>query len=327
MAAQALEHVGVTYDWALAAVRAMNESTKAESPVAHLRSAPRVKRILETAARSHADGAKLYFHRASFARHHPRGRRRRDRRLEEDGRVGRQCSALNDLRGSRRPVAAGMPFFGGEQQSDASMLEEFGTDLTAKARDGKLDPASAAPPRSNASCRCFPRRQKNNPVADRRAGRGQDGGGRRARQSIVADQVPGYHSRKTPVCPTCRRCWQVRKYRGEFEERLKKVIKEVVKDGNVIPVHRRDAHHHRRRVGRRLDRCGGHPQPPLSRGEIQAIGATTVEEYRKHLEKDSALARRLVTIMVNEPNEEKSMRILDGLREPLRGAPSRALLR
>ena len=318
MAAQALEHVGVTYEGAHEAVRAMNEATKTEQPAAHLSFSPRVKRILETSLREAMQMGQSYI----STEHLLLGIIRE----EEGGAIDalkkmgvsadKVRGALNDLVGQPTPVAAGLPFFGGEQQqSDTGMLEEFGTDLTAKARDGKLDPVIGRAAEIERVMQVLSRRQKNNPLLIGEPGVGKTAVAEGLAQLIVADQVPDIIRGKRLVTLDVSALVAGSKYRGEFEERLKKVIKEVVKEGDVILFI--DEMHTIIGAGSAEGSIDAAAilKPPLSRGEIQVIGATTVEEYRKHLEKDSALARRFQTIMVNEPNEEQSMRILDGLRD------------
>ena len=318
MAAQALEHVGVTYEGAHEAVRAMSEATKTEQPAAHLSFSPRVKRILETSLREAMQMGQSYI----STEHLLLGIIRE----EEGGAIDalkkmgvsadKVRGALNDLVGQPTPVAAGLPFFGGEQQqSDTGMLEEFGTDLTAKARDGKLDPVIGRAAEIERVMQVLSRRQKNNPLLIGEPGVGKTAVAEGLAQLIVADQVPDLIRGKRLVTLDVSALVAGSKYRGEFEERLKKVIKEVVKEGDVILFI--DEMHTIIGAGSAEGSIDAAAilKPPLSRGEIQVIGATTVEEYRKHLEKDSALARRFQTIMVNEPNEEQSMRILDGLRD------------
>lgn len=318
MAAQALEHVGVTYEGALEAVRALNEATKTEEPTAHLSFSPRVKRILETSLREAMQMGQSYI----STEHLLLGIIRE----EEGGAIDalkkmgvstdKVRGALNDLVGQPTPVAAGLPFFGGDQQqSDTGMLEEFGTDLTAKARDGKLDPVIGRAAEIERVMQVLSRRQKNNPLLIGEPGVGKTAVAEGLAQLIVADQVPDIIRGKRLVMLDVSALVAGSKYRGEFEERLKKVIKEVVKEGDVILFI--DEMHTIIGAGSAEGSIDAAAilKPPLSRGEIQVIGATTVEEYRKHLEKDSALARRFQTIMVNEPNEEQSMRILDGLRD------------
>ncbi|MDO4443745.1 MAG: Clp protease N-terminal domain-containing protein, partial [Slackia sp.] len=192
MAAQALEHVGVTYDKALEAVRAMNESTKTETPVAHLSFSPRVKRILETSLREAMQMGQSFI----STEHLLLGiiREEEGGALDALKRVGVSAdkvrAALNDLVGQPAPVAAGMPFFGGEQRSDANMLEEFGTDLTAKAREGRLDPVIGRAAEIERVMQVLSRRQKNNPLLIGEPGVGKTAVAEGLAQLIVADQVP-----------------------------------------------------------------------------------------------------------------------------------------
>ena len=230
--------------------------------------------------------------------------------------VDKVRSALNDLVGQPTPVAAGLPFFGGgEPQTESSMLEEFGTDLTEKARKGKLDPVIGRAAEIERVMQVLSRRQKNNPLLIGEPGVGKTAVVEGLAQLIVADQVPDIIRGKRVVTLDVSALVAGSKYRGEFEERLKKVIKEVVKDGNTILFI--DEMHTIIGAGSAEGSIDAAAilKPPLSRGEIQVIGATTIEEYRKHLEKDSALERRFQTIVVGEPNEEQAIRILDGLRD------------
>ena len=159
------------------------------------------------------------------------------------------------------------------------------------------------------------RRQKNNPLLIGEPGVGKTAVVEGLAQLIVADQVPDIIRGKRVVTLDVSALVAGSKYRGEFEERLKKVIKEVVKDGSIILFI--DEMHTIIGAGSAEGSIDAAAilKPPLSRGEIQVIGATTIEEYRKHLEKDSALERRFQTIVVGEPNEEQAIRILDGLRD------------
>jgi ATPase with chaperone activity, ATP-binding subunit len=212
-------------------------------------------------------------------------------------------------------VAAGMPFFGGEPHGEKSMLEQFGTDLTAKAKAGKLDPVIGRAAEIERVMQVLSRRQKNNPLLIGEPGVGKTAVVEGLAQLIVADQVPDIISGKRVITLDVSALVAGSKYRGEFEERLKKVIKEVVKDGNIILFI--DEMHTIIGAGSAEGSIDAAAilKPPLSRGELQVIGATTTEEYRKHLEKDSALARRFQTVNVKEPSEEQALRILDGLRD------------
>ena len=318
MASQALEHVGVTYEGAFKVIREMNESIKASSPVDHLSFSPRVKRILEHSLREAMQMGQSYI----STEHLLLGIIREgeggaiDALAKLDVSVDKVRSALNDLVGQPTPVAAGLPFFGGgEPQVESSMLEEFGTDLTEKARKGKLDPVIGRAAEIERVMQVLSRRQKNNPLLIGEPGVGKTAVVEGLAQLIVADQVPDIIRGKRVVTLDVSALVAGSKYRGEFEERLKKVIKEVVKDGNTILFI--DEMHTIIGAGSAEGSIDAAAilKPPLSRGEIQVIGATTIEEYRKHLEKDSALERRFQTIVVGEPNEEQAIRILDGLRD------------
>ena len=195
------------------------------------------------------------------------------------------------------------------------MLEQFGTDLTAKAKAGKLDPVIGRAAEIERVMQVLSRRQKNNPLLIGEPGVGKTAVVEGLAQLIVADQVPDIISGKRVITLDVSALVAGSKYRGEFEERLKKVIKEVVKDGNIILFI--DEMHTIIGAGSAEGSIDAAAilKPPLSRGELQVIGATTTEEYRKHLEKDSALARRFQTVNVKEPSEEQALRILDGLRD------------
>ena len=296
----------------------MDESTRASSPVDHLSFSPRVKRILEHSLREAMQMGQSYI----STEHLLLGIIREgeggaiDALAKLDVSVDKVRSALNDLVGQPTPVAAGLPFFGGgEPQAESSMLEEFGTDLTEKARKGKLDPVIGRAAEIERVMQVLSRRQKNNPLLIGEPGVGKTAVVEGLAQLIVADQVPDIIRGKRVVTLDVSALVAGSKYRGEFEERLKKVIKEVVKDGNTILFI--DEMHTIIGAGSAEGSIDAAAilKPPLSRGEIQVIGATTIEEYRKHLEKDSALERRFQTIVVGEPNEEQAIRILDGLRD------------
>ena len=303
MASQALEHVGVTYEGALKVIREMNESTRASSPVDHLSFSPRVKRILEHSLREAMQMGQSYI----STEHLLLGIIREgeggaiDALAKLDVSVDKVRSALNDLVGQPTPVAAGLPFFGGgEPQAESSMLEEFGTDLTEKARKGKLDPVIGRAAEIERVMQVLSRRQKNNPLLIGEPGVGKTAVVEGLAQLIVADQVPDIIRGKRVVTLDVSALVAGSKYRGEFEERLKKVIKEVVKDGNTILFI--DEMHTIIGAGSAEGSIDAAAilKPPLSRGEIQVIGATTIEEYRKHLEKDSALERRFAPSTVCE---------------------------
>lgn len=317
IAAQALERVGITYEKALEVVAGMAEGEQEAEAGANISFTPRTKRVLENALREAMQMGQSYI----STEHLLLGivREGEGGAIDAMAKLGVEIdavrSALNDLVDQPTPVAAGMPFFGGEPHGEKSMLEQFGTDLTAKAKAGKLDPVIGRAAEIERVMQVLSRRQKNNPLLIGEPGVGKTAVVEGLAQLIVADQVPDIISGKRVITLDVSALVAGSKYRGEFEERLKKVIKEVVKDGNVILFI--DEMHTIIGAGSAEGSIDAAAilKPPLSRGELQVIGATTTEEYRKHLEKDSALARRFQTVNVKEPSEEQALRILDGLRD------------
>ena len=317
IAAQALERVGITYEKALEVVAGMAEGEQEAEAGANISFTPRTKRVLENALREAMQMGQSYI----STEHLLLGivREGEGGAIDAMAKLGVEIdavrSALNDLVDQPTPVAAGMPFFGGEPHGEKSMLEQFGTDLTAKAKAGKLDPVIGRAAEIERVMQVLSRRQKNNPLLIGEPGVGKTAVVEGLAQLIVADQVPDIISGKRVITLDVSALIAGSKYRGEFEERLKKVIKEVVKDGNIILFI--DEMHTIIGAGSAEGSIDAAAilKPPLSRGELQVIGATTTEEYRKHLEKDSALARRFQTVNVKEPSEEQALRILDGLRD------------
>ena len=317
IAAQALERVGITYEKALEVVAGMAEGEQEAEAGANISFTPRTKRVLENALREAMQMGQSYI----STEHLLLGivREGEGGAIDAMAKLGVEIdavrSALNDLVDQPTPVAAGMPFFGGEPHGEKSMLEQFGTDLTAKAKAGKLDPVIGRAAEIERVMQVLSRRQKNNPLLIGEPGVGKTAVVEGLAQLIVADQVPDIISGKRVITLDVSALVAGSKYRGEFEERLKKVIKEVVKDGNIILFI--DEMHTIIGAGSAEGSIDAAAilKPPQSRGERQVIGATTTEEYRKHLEKDSALARRFQTVNVKEPSEEQALRILDGLRD------------
>ena len=317
IAAQALERVGITYEKALEVVTGMAEGEQEAEAGANISFTPRTKRVLENALREAMQMGQSYI----STEHLLLGivREGEGGAIDAMAKLGVEIDAvrsvLNDLVDQPAPVAAGMPFFGGEPHGEKSMLEQFGTDLTAKAKAGKLDPVIGRAAEIERVMQVLSRRQKNNPLLIGEPGVGKTAVVEGLAQLIVADQVPDIISGKRVITLDVSALVAGSKYRGEFEERLKKVIKEVVKDGNIILFI--DEMHTIIGAGSAEGSIDAAAilKPPLSRGELQVIGATTTEEYRKHLEKDSALARRFQTVNVKEPSEEQALRILDGLRD------------
>ncbi len=194
-----------------------------------------------------------------------------------------------------------------------STLNQYSRDLTALAREGKLDPVIGRDTEIMRVVQILSRRTKNNPCLIGEPGVGKTAIAEGLALRIVNGEVPDTVKNKRVVTLDLSGMVAGSKYRGEFEERIKKVIKEVIEVGNIYLF--LDELH-------TLIGAGGAEgaidasnilKPSLSRGEIQLIGATTISEYRKYIEKDAALERRFQPVMVEEPSQEEAIRILSGI--------------
>ncbi|MNH50082.1 ATP-dependent Clp protease ATP-binding subunit ClpC [compost metagenome] len=193
-------------------------------------------------------------------------------------------------------------------------LETFGTDLTARAKAGKLDPVIGRDEQEERMVTILSRRTKNNPVLIGEPGVGKTAIVEGLAQRIAREDVPDHLLDKRVIQLDLAAMIAGTKYRGEFEERLKKVVSELKQQKNVIIFI--DELHLLVGAGAAegaLD-AANMLKPALARGELHLIGATTLDEYRKHIEKDSALDRRFQTIVVPEPSVKDSIAILKGLR-------------
>lgn len=195
-------------------------------------------------------------------------------------------------------------------------LEKFGQDLTAKARDGKLDPVIGRDEEIRRVIEILSRRKKNNPVLIGEPGVGKTAIAEGLARRIVAGDVPENLKNKTLYSLDLAALVAGAKFRGEFEERLKKVLKAVSDSAGQIIMFIDELH---TVVGAgaaegAMD-AGNILKPMLARGELRCIGATTLNEYRKYIEKDSALERRFQPVMVKQPGVEDTISILRGLRE------------
>lgn len=194
-------------------------------------------------------------------------------------------------------------------------LNEHGRDLTEMAREGKIDPVIGRESETERVIEILSRRTKNNPVLIGEPGVGKTAIAEGLAQKIVECKIPEMLKDKRVVTLDLSSMVAGSKYRGEFEERLKKVMAEIKKAGNVILFI--DEMHTIIGAGAAEGAIDASNilKPALARGEIQCIGATTIDEYRKHVEKDPALERRFQPIMVGEPDKEAAIQILKGLRD------------
>ena len=195
-------------------------------------------------------------------------------------------------------------------------LEKYGQDLTAKAKDGKLDPVIGRDEEIRRTIEILSRRKKNNPVLIGEPGVGKTAIVEGLARRIIAGDVPESLKNKTLYALDLAALVAGAKYRGEFEEKIKKVLKAVSESAGQIIMFIDELH---TVVGAgaaegAMD-AGNILKPMLARGELRCIGATTLNEYRKYIEKDSALERRFQPVMVKEPSVEDTISILRGLRE------------
>jgi ATP-dependent Clp protease ATP-binding subunit ClpC len=214
--------------------------------------------------------------------------------------------------GETAEVTAGS---GSSGRTKTPTLDEFGSNLTQMALEGKLDPVVGRVKEIERVIQILGRRTKNNPVLIGEPGVGKTAIAEGLAQRIANGDVPDILAEKRVVTLDIGLLVAGTKYRGEFEERLKKIMDEIRSAGNVILVI--DEVHTLIGAGAAegaID-AANILKPALARGELQCIGATTLDEYRKHIERDAALERRFQPVMVGEPTVEETIEILFGLRE------------
>ncbi|MDD2214393.1 MAG: ATP-dependent Clp protease ATP-binding subunit, partial [Oscillospiraceae bacterium] len=242
----------------------------------------------------------------------------------EDGESGGEADELNRIndnlniyrQGQGGPRAAAGGANGGKRGGRHKMLDKYGTNLTDEARKHVFDPIIGRQKEITRVVQILARRTKNNPVLIGEPGVGKTAVAQGLAELIVEDSAPSFLKNKELYSVDLSGMLAGAKYRGEFEERLKGVTTEAAEDGNVILFI--DELH--TLIGTGAGGDGGTMdaanilKPLLTNGKLQIIGATTIDEYHKHIEKDAALERRFQPVMVGEPSAEESIQILKGIR-------------
>lgn len=316
VAAKAMESLGIS----LEAVRAQVEEIIGQgqqAPSGHIPFTPRAKKVLELSLRE----ALQLGHNYIGTEHILLGLIREGEgvaaqvlvKLGADlNRVRQQVIQLLSGYQGKEAVASG-PTEG--TQSTSLVLDQFGRNLTAAAREGKLDPVIGREREIERVMQVLSRRTKNNPVLIGEPGVGKTAVVEGLAQGIVKGHVPETLKDKQLYSLDLGALVAGSRYRGDFEERLKKVLKEIRTRGDIILFI--DEIHTLVGAGAAEGAIDAASilKPMLARGELQTIGATTLDEYRKHLEKDAALERRFQPIQVSEPTVAQTIEILKGLRD------------
>ncbi len=314
VAARALSAMGIEAEKVRSMVEEMVEKVQGPAP-AEMTLTPRAKRVLELAI----DEARRMGHNYVGTEHLLLGLIR-----EGEGVAAQVLTSLGvDAEKVRQVVLqmlGGVPLTGQPPAAKAKaastpVLDRFGRDLTALAAEDKLDPVVGREKEIERVVQILSRRTKNNPVLIGEPGVGKTAIAEGLAQRIVAGNVPEILLNRRVVTLDLASMVAGTKYRGEFEERIKKVIDEIIKAGNIIVFI--DELHTIIGAGAAegaID-AANILKPALARGELQCIGATTLDEYRKHIERDPALERRFQPIMVEEPTVEETIAILRGLRD------------
>ena len=317
VAAKGLESLGIS----LEAVRSQVEEIIGQgqqAPSGHIPFTPRAKKVLELSLRE----ALQLGHNYIGTEHILLGLIREGEgvaaqvlvKLGADlSRVRQQVIQLLSGYQGKEAVAAGGPAEG--QPSTSLVLDQFGRNLTQAAREGKLDPVIGREKEIERVMQVLSRRTKNNPVLIGEPGVGKTDVVEGLAQAIVKGDIPETLKDKQLYSLDLGALVAGSRYRGDFEERLKKVLKEIRTRGDIILFI--DEIHTLVGAGAAEGAIDAASilKPMLARGELQTIGATTLDEYRKHLEKDAALERRFQPIQVSEPTVAHTIEILKGLRD------------
>ncbi|GHA93462.1 ATP-dependent Clp protease ATP-binding subunit [Streptomyces termitum] len=224
---------------------------------------------------------------------------------------------VSQLRGVADRAARGESAAPAAPQPPATSLDEFGRDLTEEAKAGKLDPVVGRADEIEQTIEILSRRSKNNPVLIGEPGVGKTAIVEGLAQRIVAGEVPDTLKDKRVVSLDLSGMVAGAQYRGQFEERLKKVIEDVQNAEGEIILFIDELHTvvGAGATGEGSMDAGNMLKPALARGELHVVGATTIDEYRKHVEKDAALERRFQPVLIPEPTVEETVQILEGLRD------------
>ncbi|MYY03142.1 MULTISPECIES: ATP-dependent Clp protease ATP-binding subunit [unclassified Streptomyces] len=224
---------------------------------------------------------------------------------------------VSKLRGAADQGAFGPEGAAPAPKEPATTLDEFGRDLTEEAKAGKLDPVVGRAEEIEQTIEILSRRSKNNPVLIGEPGVGKTAIVEGLAQRIVAGEVPDTLKDKRVVSLDLSGLVAGAQYRGQFEERLKKVIEDVQKAQGDIILFIDELHTvvGAGATGEGSMDAGNMLKPALARGELHVVGATTIDEYRKHIEKDAALERRFQPVLIPEPTVEETVQILEGLRD------------
>ena len=318
VAAKALESLGISLD----AVRNQVEEIIGQgqqAPSGHIPFTPRAKKVLELSLRE----ALQLGHNYIGTEHILLGLIREGEgvaaqvlvKLGADLNKVRQqvIQLLSGYQGGKETVSAGGPQ--AEAPSTSLVLDQFGRNLTQAAREAKLDPVIGREKEIERVMQVLSRRTKNNPVLIGEPGVGKTAVVEGLAQAVVKGEVPETLKNKQVYTLDLGALVAGSRYRGDFEERLKKVLKEIRTRGDIILFI--DELHTLVGAGAAEGAIDAASilKPMLARGELQTIGATTLDEYRKHVEKDAALERRFQPIQVNEPTLAHTIEILKGLRD------------